>query len=439
MRGYLDQHRGYCSCISATQPGSGLTVQRNDEHVVEAYSDSDWAGNRITRRSVAGCCILVNNAFAHGCSKSQKTVALSSAEAEYNSAVACAIDGILIHSMVEFVYPGNVAPLQLLVDSAAARGITQRQGVGRVWHLASKLLWLQQHVAPGQIHVAPVATKTNPADIATKSLHPARIKFLLGLLDTRDADNGFERVGIAEASLVENSNAVRAVCKDFRSFAKRDTSGDAAKVLALVLCALQASGALGADEPDEHDDDESWMNLLVYILGYALAFVEQYPTTFAIIGQVFVLGLMTFFILRCLRPAGETGNAQQPRQNVGVHVNVGGRLFDASERPSASRRCVPAPGTPARPLKVETDDEADVLEMPGIQIRFPRGAMSKAKASPSKPAADPGINARGANDGGGHVPHKQAVGSNDPMPKAVPKAVQNPPVPSQQRVWVAPH
>ena len=106
--------------------------------------------------------------------------------------------------------------------------------MGRVRHIAAKLLWLQQHVASGQIYVVP-GTKTNPADIATKSLHPARIKFVLGLLDTRSADNGLKRVGIAETSLVENGNAVRAVCKDLRSFAKRDRSGDAAKVLSVFF------------------------------------------------------------------------------------------------------------------------------------------------------------------------------------------------------------
>ena len=435
--GYLDQHRGYCSCISVTQPGSGLTVQRDNEHVVEAYSDSDWAGNRITRRSVSGCCILVNNAFVHGCSKSQKTVALSSAEAEYNSAVACAIDGILIHSMVEFVYPGSVAPLQLLVDSAAARGMMQRQGVGRVRHIAAKLLWLQLHVASGQICVVPVGTKTNPADIATKSLHPARIKFLLGLLDTRDADSGFERVGVAEASLVENGNAVRAVCKDLRSFAKRDRSGDAAKVLSVVLCALQASGVLGADDQDEPDDAESWMNYLVHILGYALAFAEQYPVTLAVVGQILLLGCMTFFIWRCLRPSGEASNAQHPMQNVEVHVNVGDRAFAKPLRgPEPAEEGVPAPGTPARPLRVETDDEGDMFEVPSIQIRIPRGARSKTKASPSRAAADPRINARGTNDTI-HVPHEAGVGSNDPMPKAVPRAPA--PLPVIDRVWIAPH
>ena len=72
-------------------------------------------------------------------------------------------------------------------------------------------------------------------------------------------------------------------------------------------------------------------------------------------------------------------------------------------------------------------------------LRIPRGARSKAKASPSRAAVDPRVEARGANDFGSHVPHEAGVGSSDPMPKAMPKAVANPPVPDQQRVWVAPH
>ena len=120
-------------------------------------------------------------------------------------------------------------------------------------------------------------------------------------------------------------------------------------------------------------------------------------------------------------------------------MNVGNRAFSKPLRgPGLTEEGVPAPGTPARPLQVETDAECDLLEVPGMQIRFPRGARSKVKASPSKSTADPRIDAVGANDAGGHVPHDAAVGSNDPMPKAMLKAVPNPPVPNQQRVWVAP-
>ena len=77
--------------------------------------------------------------------------------------------------------------------------------------------------------------------------------------------------------------------------------------------------------------------------------------------------------------------------------------------------------------------------MPTVQVRIPRGARSKAKASPSRAAVDPRVEAIGANDFGSHVPHEAGVGSNDPMPKAMPKAIPKPPAPDQQRVWVAPH
>ena len=117
-------------------------------------------------------------------------------------------------------------------------------------------------------------------------------------------------------------------------------------------------------------------------------------------------------------------------------MNVGDRAFAKPLRgPEPSEEGLPAPGTPARPLRVETDDEGDIFEVPSVQVRIPRGARSKAKASPSRAAVDPRVEARGANDFGSHVPHEAGVGSNDPMPKAAP----NPPVPSQQRVWVAPH
>ena len=73
----------------------------------------------------------------------------------------------------------------------------------------------------------------------------------------------------------------------------------------------------------------------------------------------------------CLRPnpqVGEAGIAHpsgwQPRQNVQVHVNVGNRAFAKPLRgPQPSEEGLPAPGTPARPLRVDTDDEGDIFEV----------------------------------------------------------------------------
>lgn len=48
-----------------------------------AYSDSDWAGCRNTRRSTTGFCALLGSSLVSWCAKRQSTVSRSSTEAEY--------------------------------------------------------------------------------------------------------------------------------------------------------------------------------------------------------------------------------------------------------------------------------------------------------------------------------------------------------------------
>src|SRR4051794_15051417 len=50
---------------------------------VEAYADSDWAGDKDDRKSTSGFVVKVDGDTIAWTSKKQRTVALSSAEAEY--------------------------------------------------------------------------------------------------------------------------------------------------------------------------------------------------------------------------------------------------------------------------------------------------------------------------------------------------------------------
>ncbi|KAE8956793.1 hypothetical protein PR002_g31366 [Phytophthora rubi] len=56
---------------------------------LEAYSDADWAGNRDDRRSVSGVVLMLCGAPVVWLSTFQKTVALSSTEAEYMALSDC--------------------------------------------------------------------------------------------------------------------------------------------------------------------------------------------------------------------------------------------------------------------------------------------------------------------------------------------------------------
>ncbi|OLP88290.1 Copia protein [Symbiodinium microadriaticum] len=57
--------------------------QAQQEHLLEVFSDSDWAGDKQTRKSVSCATFYINGAFFYSYSRTQKSIALSSAEAEY--------------------------------------------------------------------------------------------------------------------------------------------------------------------------------------------------------------------------------------------------------------------------------------------------------------------------------------------------------------------
>ena len=139
--GYLSATEGYCACLTASGIGNGVQVQRPGTNVIESFSDADWAGCRSTRRSVSSSIIMCNGNFLHGASKTQKSIALSSAESEFGAAVSAAIDGTLVAAMTRFVSPDDTSPPLLMIDNSAARAILQRSGVGKVRHLEVKMLW----------------------------------------------------------------------------------------------------------------------------------------------------------------------------------------------------------------------------------------------------------------------------------------------------------
>lgn len=65
-----------------------------------AYSDSNWAGDSIDRRSTCGFNIFLNGCLISWSSKKQSIVALSSSEAEYIGLTHCAKEIIWLRQML---------------------------------------------------------------------------------------------------------------------------------------------------------------------------------------------------------------------------------------------------------------------------------------------------------------------------------------------------
>ena len=98
-------------------------------------------------------------------SRTQSTVALSSGEAELNSALKGASEGIGLMTMLREME--EEATLTLLGDSTASRGILLREGSGKIKHLSVKQLWLQERVASEELTVLQTPRAENVSDAMT--------------------------------------------------------------------------------------------------------------------------------------------------------------------------------------------------------------------------------------------------------------------------------
>ncbi|XP_066395929.1 secreted RxLR effector protein 161-like, partial [Miscanthus floridulus] len=70
-------------------PNLGLWYPKGSTFELLGYSDSDYAGCKLTRKSTTGTCQIIGRSLVSWSSKKQNSVALSTAEAEYVAADAC--------------------------------------------------------------------------------------------------------------------------------------------------------------------------------------------------------------------------------------------------------------------------------------------------------------------------------------------------------------
>ena len=99
-------------------------------------------------------------------SRQQRTVALSSAEAELHAMVAASAESIGIIGLCSDM--GITIQGDVYADSSAALGITQRTGNGKVRHLRVQALWVQEVRSTGRLGYKKILGTLNPADILTK-------------------------------------------------------------------------------------------------------------------------------------------------------------------------------------------------------------------------------------------------------------------------------
>ena len=138
------------------QAESGLTV----------FVDSDFAGCNQTRKSTSGDCVMSGRHLLKHWSSTQKTLALSSGEAELSGVLKGASEGLGVQSVLRDLWLRR--DLRIMTDASAALGICRRHGLGKVRHLAVGQLWAQEQLRSGAFKLYKHPGDQNPADMLTK-------------------------------------------------------------------------------------------------------------------------------------------------------------------------------------------------------------------------------------------------------------------------------
>ena len=107
--------------------------------------------------------IMAERMRLHAHSRGQASVALSSCEAEVMAASEGIKEALLSQEVLMFGGLGHYE-IEIKVDSSAAHAFFHRRGVGRMKHIDSRILWLQDLIAAGGVRLKKIPQGPPPQE-----------------------------------------------------------------------------------------------------------------------------------------------------------------------------------------------------------------------------------------------------------------------------------
>ncbi|GJZ30854.1 putative ribonuclease H-like domain-containing protein [Tanacetum coccineum] len=161
------------------QPKLGLWYPRESPFVLEAYSDSDYAGANKDRKSTTGGCQFLGRRLISWQCKKQTIVATSSTEAEYVAAANCCGQVLWIQNQL-LDYGYNFMNTKIFIDNQSTICIVKNP----VFHQRTKHIEIRHHFIRDAndkklIQVLKIHTDDNVADLLTKAFDGPRFNHLV--------------------------------------------------------------------------------------------------------------------------------------------------------------------------------------------------------------------------------------------------------------------
>ena len=148
---------------------------------ITGYSDADWAGDPVTRKSTSCTLCYVDQFLLTSECRGQGTVALSSGESEVCALGALSAELIFAQGALKEI--GVSFLIHARADSSTARAVATKQGASRkMKHIHTRFSFIQDLVFGELLTMSSVKTDVNPSGIRTKALGRERFHRLRSML-----------------------------------------------------------------------------------------------------------------------------------------------------------------------------------------------------------------------------------------------------------------
>ena len=168
-------------------PSLGLWYPKDTGFNLVGYSDADYAGCRVDRKSTSGSCQFLGSRLVSWYSKKQQSVSTSTAEAEYIAAGSCCAQVLWIRNQLRD-YGLVLERIPIMCDNTSAISIVSNPvNHSRTKHIDIRYHFIREHAHNGTIELHYVPTDKQLADIFTKPLDEATFNRLvseIGMLNS---------------------------------------------------------------------------------------------------------------------------------------------------------------------------------------------------------------------------------------------------------------
>jgi hypothetical protein len=167
----------------------GLWYGRDSSLSLLGYTDADFAGSKVDRKSTSGTCQFFGGNLVSWSSRKQNSVALSSAEAEYVAAGSCCAQILWLNQTLGD-YGLNFRKVPILCDNTSAICIAKNPVQhSKTKHIEIRHHFIRDHVEKEDVEILHIGTDDQVADIFTKPLAYAQfsnLRLKLGMLELKD-------------------------------------------------------------------------------------------------------------------------------------------------------------------------------------------------------------------------------------------------------------